>query len=1081
MSSSSKTTTSKTRGNGRAPGTGRRAGADKTYAGAGADATSGIGADHDSLTLNRAVACVNRTASADADDEVSHTEDRLGDNRIDSLLISADAAINRAGASNNDMVQDDNDVTKSDTISAAGREKCVGLELPEFTPLAEPNFTWGCNDGRTFCESINAAYNEAVHWRRNIFKVPSGKAGKEFTLELARLFRSYGQASSLECIAIKAAMLMPVLLLQKPSRTSKAKDHVQHLERRLKAWLEGDIAGLVHEGRVIRNHIVHTQRRYEDDDQLARTFAKFMVEGKTHAAMRLLSDSGRNSILPLDSLVDGPSSRTVRDELKAKHPAACPASESALLTSSNRTVPTHPVLFDSITASSIKASALRCQGSAGPSGMNSAGWQRLCCSFKGASADLCTALALVARRLATEHVDPAGLSALVASRLIALDKCPGVRPIGVGEVSRRIIAKAILQVVGNDVREVTGAQQLCAGQPAGAEAAVHAITELFTNAASQGVLLVDAANAFNNINRQVALHNIHKLCPSIATILTNTYRQPSDLFIDGEVLYSEEGTTQGDPLAMAFYALATVPLANQCAVNNLREVWLADDASASGQLRSLLEWWTKLSTIGPSYGYFPNAAKTWLVVHPVHLEEARLLFVNTGVQISTDGRRELGAPLGSSSFVENYVSEKVKTWLSELDCLCTVARSQPQAAYCAFCQGLRSKWLYLSRTVPDIGPLLQPLEDKIRQCFIPAITGQAAPNNIIRDLLALPGRLGGLSLSDPVAQADVEYNASTQLTAPLVALIVVRERSPGECFEHQKLIKTEIRRFKRKLQDDKAKAFMEILPDDLKRCVHLAQEKGASSWLTVRPLQEHGFTLHKSAFHDALSLRYGWPLKHLPDQCVCGHDLTADHAMSCPTGGLPSLRHNEIRDLLGALLSEVCVNTSIEPVLQTLTGEQFQRRTTTTDDDARLDIFTRGFWSGRSEDAFFDVRVINPNAPSYRNLELSACYRRAEKEKERKYGERVRQVEHASFTPLIFATTGGVSKLTDVFLKRLASHLADKRDVQYSVTMSWLRCRLSFSLLRSAVLCMRGSRRSVKSGIRSEDLDPVLAAHQASV
>ena len=91
--------------------------------------------------------------------------------------------------------------------------------------------------------------------------------------------------------------------------------------------------------------------------------------------------------------------------------------------------------------------------------------------------------------------------------------------------------------------------------------------------------------------------------------------------------------------------------------------------------------------------------------------------------------------------------------------------------------------------------------------------------------MALPGHLGGLSLSDPVAQADVEYNASTQLTTPLVALIVVRKRSPGECFERQKLIKTEIRRFKHKLQDDKAKALMEILPDDLKRCVHLAQEK----------------------------------------------------------------------------------------------------------------------------------------------------------------------------------------------------------------------------------------------------------------
>ena len=129
------------------------------------------------------------------------------------------------------------------------------------------------------------------------------------------------------------------------------------------------------------------------------------------------------------------------------------------------------------------------------------------------------------------------------------------------------------------------------------------------------------------------------------------------------MLNSEEGTTQGDSLAMALYALAIVPLANQCVVNNLGEVWLADDASASGKLRSLLEWWTKLSTISPSFGYFPNSAKTWLIVHQDHLEKARSLFGNTRVQISTDGRRELGAP-GSISFVERYVSEKVEAWLT---------------------------------------------------------------------------------------------------------------------------------------------------------------------------------------------------------------------------------------------------------------------------------------------------------------------------------------------------------------------------------------------------------------------------------
>ena len=79
-------------------------------------------------------------------------------------------------------------------------------------------------------------------------------------------------------------------------------------------------------------------------------------------------------------------------------------------------------------------------------------------------------------------------------------------------------------MVGNGVREVTGARQLCAGQEVGVEAAVHAVHRLFSGYESCGVLLVDPANTFSNINQQVALHNIHQLCPSIATPLTNTYR-----------------------------------------------------------------------------------------------------------------------------------------------------------------------------------------------------------------------------------------------------------------------------------------------------------------------------------------------------------------------------------------------------------------------------------------------------------------------------------------------------------------------------------------------------------------------------
>ena len=106
---------------------------------------------------------------------------------------------------------------------------------------------------------------------------------------------------------------------------------------------------------------------------------------------------------------------------------------------------------------------------------------------------------------------------------------------------------------------------------------------------------------------------------------------------------------------MAFYALSTVPLADACAVANLPDVWFADDSSVSGKLKSILEWWNKLCEIGPLYGYYLNSVKLWLVVHQEHLTETRSLFKNTGIQISTESRHVLGAPLGRDSFVEKHV------------------------------------------------------------------------------------------------------------------------------------------------------------------------------------------------------------------------------------------------------------------------------------------------------------------------------------------------------------------------------------------------------------------------------------------
>ena len=177
-------------------------------------------------------------------------------------------------------------------------------------------------------------------------------------------------------------------------------------------------------------------------------------------ALRLLSDQDKGRVLHLNDPVN-PGERTVRDALITIHSAGQPALPETLIQDHEPTT-IHPILFESIDASAIRSAALHTDGAAGPSGLDDHAWRRLCTSFHSASNDLCHSLAKLAKRLCTDLVDPHGLSPFTACRLIALDKDPGVRPISICETARRIVSKAILHVIRDDILEVTGSIQLCA-------------------------------------------------------------------------------------------------------------------------------------------------------------------------------------------------------------------------------------------------------------------------------------------------------------------------------------------------------------------------------------------------------------------------------------------------------------------------------------------------------------------------------------------------------------------------------------------------------------------------------------------
>ena len=111
-------------------------------------------------------------------------------------------------------------------------------------------------------------------------------------------------------------------------------------------------------------------------------------------------------------------------------------------------------------------------------------------------------------------------------------------------------------------------------------------------------------------------------------------------------MVSQEGTTQGDPLAMAFYGLSTLPLQNELRFGEpeVKQVWLADDATGAGKLRSLRRWWDIMIEHGKRYGYYVNEEKSWLILSdPDLIELATEIFAGTDIKITTAGKRHLGA------------------------------------------------------------------------------------------------------------------------------------------------------------------------------------------------------------------------------------------------------------------------------------------------------------------------------------------------------------------------------------------------------------------------------------------------------
>ena len=243
------------------------------------------------------------------------------------------------------------------------------------------------------------------------------------------------------------------------------------------------------------------------------------------------------------------------------------------------------------------------------------------------------------------------------------------------------------------------------------------------------------------------------------------------------------------------------------------------------------------------------------------------------------------------------------------------------------------------------------------------------------------------------------------------------------------------------------------------------------------PLKEHGFTLNKSEFRDALALRYNLPIKDLPSKCPCGDNFNLNHALNCKRGGFVIMRHNNIRDFEANLLSKVCNDVETEPRLLPLDGEVVGG---VTGDDARPDIRAKSIWRN-AQNGYFDICVSNIFSESLQHLDSETVYHRYEEEKKRKYNDRIMNVEHGTFTPLIFSINGGTGPEAHKFHKHIANKISCKTGERYDKVVSWIRCKLSFLILRACLTCLRGSRVISRDAFSEVPDDIALASDAASL
>ena len=675
---------------------------------------------------------------------------------------------------------------------------------------------------------------------------------------------------------------------------------------------------------------------------------------------------------------------------------------------------------------------------------------------------------------------------LMASR----KKDGGVRPIAVGEVLRRLVAKTLSKETQEAAQRYLWPLQVGVACPLGAECAIHTAaqwTQRHRHTPDHVFLKVDFSNAFNHINRDKMLTQVRQHFPELARWCHYCYGRHSILQFGQWQVSSQCGVQQGDPLGPLLFALALQPLAQELA--SAREdsdlsllTFYLDDGVMGGSAAAVSSALRTLQAGGASYGLTLNLRKCELIVPSGQLSaSARSLFPRpllhdeetNASRVNLDGDFELlGAPIGSQTYCAKVVTDRATKAKETLAAVAQLPDPQVGLRLLRNCAGY-CKMVFAMRTVdPDaIRAPLAAFDRGVRDTFT-ELTGFSPTEEEWQQAQLGLGK-AGLGLRSAEKHAPAAYLASRTSTRELCAQVDPAyswdAEQPGSALStaaaslaaalptnKQALLQNPADLKQKTLSDalDEAGLTQRLAGASASVAAAVLSETlpGAGGFLTAVPCRALGLTFEPAEFNTELHRRLGAKLFGQDDFCpLCDAvmDTHGFHASVCTCGGDKTAGHNAARNEV----FHIAAGAGCQPDLET-GGLLPPRPDEPTDTGARrpADVFVPN-WHGGAP-AALDLAITSPQRQAALSLasgEAGAAARLYEQRKRMFLDTEAQCAQQGiAFLPMVAESSGGWGQSGVKVLRKLANKAGARDGTPASLHMSQYLERLSVAIRRAA-------------------------------